>query len=423
MAQQPSATIKGNPTGSLGNVQDFTIQGLTNKVTPSTTLDFLMLWDNATGTFKSVTPGQLVSSSTAGVSTLNGLSGALSISAGQNVSVAASGSAVTVSSALGGFVNMLRNSSMTAWFHGCVAVSCTITTAGGWCAEGVWVIPTGASVTCQQVTSTGPTFWGMKITGATSVTDLKIRFVQESFTAAQLAGKTATFQLQWINNSGSSITPTIQTKYAGTQDNWSSPSIDLGAVNMQACTNTSTCTEAYTFAANASGNAGYEENIDFGNNFGAGANTLTLLGGFDLRATPGVSTGTNASPPVPEIRNSSSDIEWNQRFYEATYNNGVAFGVATAAGEQDTMGGTNAFLLGAHFAVQKRANPTITIYSPNSGSTGQCYNNAAAGDTAAQVFVSSQGMNGVSIVSNGGTISLGQSIRCHWTADATISGG
>lgn len=61
------ATLKGNPTASLATPTDFTIQGLTQLVSPSATLDFLVIYDAATGTLKRVNPNSLASSATAGV--------------------------------------------------------------------------------------------------------------------------------------------------------------------------------------------------------------------------------------------------------------------------------------------------------------------------------------------------------------------
>ena len=59
MATAGAATIKGNPTAGTANDQDFTIQGLTARGTPNVTLDKLLLFDNAAGTFKYVTPTDL----------------------------------------------------------------------------------------------------------------------------------------------------------------------------------------------------------------------------------------------------------------------------------------------------------------------------------------------------------------------------
>jgi hypothetical protein len=59
MATAPAATIKGNPTASTATPQDFTIQGLTNLPSPSTTLDFLPIYNHLTGTIQNVVPSAL----------------------------------------------------------------------------------------------------------------------------------------------------------------------------------------------------------------------------------------------------------------------------------------------------------------------------------------------------------------------------
>ena len=107
LAQANAVTLMGNPTASNGNVQSFTIGGLSNNSSPNVSADKLLIYTTATGTFEYVTPNQLVSAGTAGVSTLNGLSGALTIS-GTSISAAAAGSTVTLS------VNLANANTWTA---------------------------------------------------------------------------------------------------------------------------------------------------------------------------------------------------------------------------------------------------------------------------------------------------------------------
>lgn len=81
LSQTNSATLKGNPTASLANVQDFTLGGLTQTVSPSS-LDWMLIYDNATGTFKKINAGTIASSSVAGVSSIAGNTGAFTLSTG-----------------------------------------------------------------------------------------------------------------------------------------------------------------------------------------------------------------------------------------------------------------------------------------------------------------------------------------------------
>ncbi len=82
LAQAGGATIKGNPGASTANVQDFTIQGLTARGLPDATNDKILLYDNAAGTIKYVTPGQVAAAATAGVTSFNTRTGAVAPASG-----------------------------------------------------------------------------------------------------------------------------------------------------------------------------------------------------------------------------------------------------------------------------------------------------------------------------------------------------
>lgn len=96
-AQMAAATIKGNSTASLANAADFTISGLTALTGPDANLDFLMVLDHVTGTFKKSTPGQIASSAVAGVSSVNGATGTLSLAGGTGITISTVGTAITAS--------------------------------------------------------------------------------------------------------------------------------------------------------------------------------------------------------------------------------------------------------------------------------------------------------------------------------------
>lgn len=81
-AQMAAYTFKGNVTGSLANATDFTIAGLTNKASPAAT-DLLMISDEAAShATKYCTLTQCLGAITAGVSSLNTQTGALTAVAG-----------------------------------------------------------------------------------------------------------------------------------------------------------------------------------------------------------------------------------------------------------------------------------------------------------------------------------------------------
>jgi len=93
--QATAATLKGNPTAGTANVQDFTIQGLTQTISP-TNLDFIPIFDNATGTFKKINANSIAISSTAGVSALNSLTGSLTLNATTGLNIASVGTTITI---------------------------------------------------------------------------------------------------------------------------------------------------------------------------------------------------------------------------------------------------------------------------------------------------------------------------------------
>lgn len=75
LVQAGAATIKGNSTASTANESAFTLSSLTALASPSPTLDLLLIFDHVAGTIKSVTPLAITSSSVAGVSSFNTLTG------------------------------------------------------------------------------------------------------------------------------------------------------------------------------------------------------------------------------------------------------------------------------------------------------------------------------------------------------------
>jgi hypothetical protein len=334
----------------------------------------------------------------------------------------------------GGFLNVLRNNSLTSWFHGCVASACTITTSGGWCAEGVFVIPTGASVTCQRVgiVNYAIPYYAMKITGASGVTDVKLRFVVESLQANLLASQNVTFQMQWTNLTGATVVPTEATKYAGSQDSWGSPTTDLPATNMQSCSASAICTEAYTNTVGSSGIAnGYEFIVDLGNNFGAGAATATI-NAFDARVSPGVSTGLNSNPPPMEVRDPESDIRWNERFYASSCGNGNVPGTcASHLGmvAPSLYGGTTAGALEppVFFPVPLRCTPASIPFWDGAGTANKFSYTASASTTFVDNTANSgAGIFNISPVSFLGSFysgSVAVTPFIHYTADCTIPGG
>jgi hypothetical protein len=416
MAQAGAATIKMNVTSGTADLVDSTIQGLSNLASPHATLDYILIYDHVSGTLKNAKPGDVAGVNTAGVATLNGASGTLAIDG-------ASVSGSTIYAPQSGFVNKLRNSSLTSWFHGSGVL--TITTSGGWGAEGLYIVPSGASVTAQQVANAvaNPlSYYSQKIIGAASVTGVAVRFVVESYDAAPLAGQQVTFQVPVLNNTGGSITPTITVKQANAQD--ASYGTLISTTNLQTIADGASGTLSYSFAVGALGFLGLSIDIDFGNHFSSNAKSVQIGGGFDLRVTPGVATGTVSAPPVPEIRDAVSDASWNMRFYETSFSNGTAPGASTHTDIVSVGATSNGVATGSGgiaFKVAKRAAPSLSFWD-GAGNASKCSARIGAawfdngGSTAAFAVT---GLN--SAVFDTGSTSTAD-FFIHYAADATLAG-
>ncbi len=302
------------------------------------------------------------------VSSLNALTGALSVASSGGSSITASGTTVTIGEP-GGMLNKFRNATMDVWQRGTGTI--TVATSGGYTADGWIVLPTGASVTAAQASGRLLTKASLQVTGASSVTDLIVKQRIESLMAGVFCSQTVTVQAQVYNGTGGSITPTLTVKHAGSQDVWTSPTTDVSAVSLQSCPASAWTQVAYSFSASASSYNGVEISFDFGNNFGANTKSV-LLTELDIRVTPGVSTGLNGNPPPPELRPIGAEMPLCTRYYWKSYGYATAPGASVTAGAgginwsgaSGSLGGTVAF------PTRMRSTPTVTAYD-NAGNSGK----------------------------------------------------
>jgi hypothetical protein len=228
----------------------------------------------------------------------------------------------------------------------------------------------------------------LQVTGASSVTDVIVKQRIESYIAAALSSQTVTVQAQVYNGTGAAITPTLTVKHATAQDTWSGTATDVSAVSLQSCANGAWTQVAYTFAASAASYNGLEISFDFGNNFSSSSKTLQIAEP-DIRVTPGVSIGLNASPPTVELRPIGSELALCQRYFfrwtasvaNERYGSGfsdsttntlfiVAFPVTMRAAP------TMSFSAAATFVIRQANSPLITATAvPTTNAIG--INNAA----------------------------------------------
>ncbi len=297
---------------------------------------------------------------------------------------------------------------MDVWQRGAGPI--TVGTAGAYTADGCIVVPTGASVTAQQVSGRGPTVYSLKVAGAPSVTDVIVKQRIESYVAAPLTGQTVTVQARVFNNTGATITPNVTVKHAGAQDNWTSPTTDVSATPLQSCANAAWTQIAYTFTASSSSSAGLEISFDFGNNFGASANSIQITE-IDIRVTPGVATGVNGAPPTPELRPIGSELALCQRYLQvfgghSTYE---YFGVAMF----DTSTQGHSYI---NFLTEMRWTPTITYAAASN------FVMFPAGTVATAIVndtVGPQGL-GVTLTISGGTAGQAQRLQANNSTAAII---
>jgi hypothetical protein len=276
-----------------------------------------------------------------------------------------------------GYVNVLRNTSMVAWPMGSTGTIAPSATGAASIAAGGWaILPTGASVTwAQDSTGQNGAPLSLKITGATSVTDVVVGQRSESFDAARLAGQTVTFQFALYNGTGASITPQLATRVASAADTWSGPVADLAATNLQPCAASTWCIESYAFAVSANAGFGYEVKVDLGNNFSTNAKFVRVTAA-DLRVTPGAATGLVSTPPRPELPDIAAQIARNKRYHQTSYANGTAPGTAIRngmVGGSIYVSGTLLSSAWVTFPVEMRATPNFSYWDGAGGAGNVTY--------------------------------------------------
>lgn len=319
-----------------------------------------------------------------------------------------------------GFVNVLLNAGLSQWRHG-TNISIPMTT-GGWGPEGIYIVPSGAGVTAVQLTPTTPTTNVLQIQGATGNTDVKLRFVLESFTGAPLRFSEATFQFTLNNSSGASITPTFTSKMPTAQDNWAASTTDIATANMQPCANGVTCVEAVTFQVGANSYLGYEVIVDLG----AILNTKSvIIETPDMRLTPSLNTFLTPASliPTPEIRDPASESRWVDRFFGSSYDNGTAPGTTITVGQSRlkvTTGSTGSAVGVTVNYPQMRCDPTVTAYSPVTGASGKAADLANSADVTATINSAGQSGFEWEATPSAGAVAF---LSLHHTRDCTLSGG
>ena len=127
--------------------------------------------------------------------------------------------------------------------------------------------------------------------------------------------------------------------------------------------------------------------------------------------------GSNATPF--EHKTFAQDLQACQRYYEKSYNQGVALGSNTNVGAyrpRHPSAGTNGSPIS--FRVSKRTTPTIVFYSRNTGATGKVTNMSGG---ASDINCATEGYAGEwNTVANYTSSGSETNVEGHWTADAEL---
>ena len=108
------------------------------------------------------------------------------------------------------------------------------------------------------------------------------------------------------------------------------------------------------------------------------------------------------------------------RYFQTSYNDGVAVGTVTTSGGITNQAQANVAYVNMtwNFAVKMRANPTMTAYSTQTGTSGKFYSNAPAGDN--NVSAGFLGASNATFATGTTSITATAYVIAHMTASAEL---
>ena len=273
---------------------------------------------------------------------------------------------------------------------------------------------TGANVTGQRVTSSGttvsPSQYAYQFTGAASVTAIGFAQRIEAVNSYDLAGSTATLSVNLSNSVLTTVTWTAY--YANTTDTFgtlASPTVT------QIATGTFTVTSTLTrYSTNISIPSAATTGIQILFTVGAQTSGTWVIGNVQLEA------GSVATPF--ERRQITNEIVLCERYFQTSYDFGNAPG-STGSGSNGAPSHVveataNYPSIQIIFRTRMRVQPTMTIYSPNTGASGKIYSSNASTDVAG--VVGTNGQSGATTYVNNTTIAVAFLIQAHYSAVAEL---
>lgn len=263
-----------------------------------------------------------------------------------------------------GYKNRLINGGMTVSQRATgatVVAGTTVPTAstGYPCVDRWFVYSTGANVTANTVSGTGTVLNNLQITGAASVTAVGVGQRIEQRNSIDLAGSTCTLSVNMSNSLLTTVTWTAS--YANTADTFGT----IGtATKTQIATGTFTVNSTLSqYSAQISVPAAATTGIEILFTVGAQTSGTWVIGQVQFEK------GSQAT--AFDYRDYGRELMLCQRYFETTYNIGVAVGTASSApGSITTFPAAYATYFPIAFKVPKRTTPTVTGYSPYSGTAG-----------------------------------------------------
>jgi hypothetical protein len=320
--------------------------------------------------------------------------------------------ALTVSSPADGYMrNRIHNGAMQIYQRSIQ----TVTTTGGYTLDRWLVTPTGASVTVSQSTASPPNGqqYYLSVAAAASVSNCNVaQRVESKDCADMLNGTTVTVSGYIYQNTGSSV---------------ATATINLLAATSADSTYTTVAATAYAIPSIATGT------------WTAFTNTFTLtsscINGVELRFSLGgaLTTGVfgltaiqleygSAATPFERLSISRQLLQC-QRFFETTYNSGIAPGSSgqNFLGDFEFITSNTTYPPLGYFMFQvaKRASPTISGFNPSSGAVSTFYDYSAA---AANGSLSTQWINtrAFQFTNLSASWTVGHLIGMHFTISADL---
>lgn len=315
---------------------------------------------------------------------------------------------VTASGAqLAGFRNRLINGGMAIDQRNAgAAQTFTAAAALAYCVDRWYGYCTGANVNGQRVADTADQ-WAYQFTGAASVTGIGFAQRIEALNCYDFAGKTVTLGVDLANSLLTTVTWTAY--YANTGDTFGSLA---SPTKTQIATGTFTVNSTLArYNAQIAVPGAATTGIEIVFSVGAQTSGTWKIGKaqFELGSTA----------TTFEQRLYGFELAQARRYFESSYDSGVAPGTASAAGSivsQNSETGTTSTIAQIFYKTTKRASPTVTAYAQTSGASGNWTNSFGGGNIA--VTPTNVGTNGfyVTAIPGGGT----SRISGHYTSSSEL---